>query len=319
MSSFEIVRRTQVFFKSMDKLEELTISFFAGTTKEKQGPVKIASGPVFRGLTELKIRKICGEVIYRAGVQQYTLGRVSEEKFADNTLFGKVSGNKSKSPGEIQYFHPSITLERENAKTLRTFGECECELAREGTLCTHMAALLIAWARQPQKFEEDLEYLRSRFEEAQQNVLSSLEDLLSFVESSSTKAEVFALLQETYSQIKSWGNGISEAGRDPRANVHFDPFREFSSTINYVSLAIMAAVERKYSLEILDLYNSATLATFGRVLTLFVESTGDSDKSPVRSSSRGKQKAGKKSGNAAKKTVRSWDLLIENFTKAGSK
>ncbi len=280
--------------------------------------VKISSGNVLRTLNESKVRRICGEVIYRAGLQDYTLGRVSEEKFADNTLLGKVhtKGNKSRGLNESQYFQPSITLEK-NTKAIRIFGECECTLAREGTLCPHMAALLITWAREPRKFKEDVEYLRSRLEKARQGAVSSLEELLSFVENSSTsKAEVFSLLQETYSKIRSWREGVKEVNRDRGA--HFDPLREFSCTINYASLAIMSALERKYSLRTLDIYNSATLATFGRVLALFAESTGDRDKSPAAPTSCAK-KLGKKSDNgvssSSQKTTRSWDILIENFAR----
>ena len=265
----------------MDKLEELTL-FFLGRPKVKEGrpeSTKFIAANVLRGLKESKIRKVCGEVIYRAGVQEYTLGKVSEEKFADNTLLGRVGGKKS-SHGDIEYFQPGITLET-NAGTIRTYGECQCTLALEGTICPHMAAVMIAWAREPRKFTEDLGYLRTRFEKLKQNVMSSLEDLLGSVETSS-RAEVFALLQKTFSQLRSWGNGVKEVKRheDLEPYSRFHPLREFSGTINYVSLAIIAAIERKYAVQAIDIYNRASLTTFGRVLDLFVESTRYSGKSP---------------------------------------
>src|ERR1700730_17243509 len=93
-SPSEIIRRTNILFKNVDKLEKLTLTFFHGTPKgKKEGrpvSVKVASGNVLLGLKEFQIRKACGEVIYRAGVQEYTLGRVLEEKYADDTLLGRV-------------------------------------------------------------------------------------------------------------------------------------------------------------------------------------------------------------------------------------
>jgi len=292
-SSSEIVRRTNVLFKNVDKLEELTLVFL-GKPKERTAK----AGNVLRCLKESKIRKTCGEVIYRAGVAGYTL--ISEEKFADNTLLGRVRG---KNHGDIQYFQPSISLER-SAGTIRTFGECQCALAREGTICPHMAALLIAWVRAPQKFEEDLEFLRTRFEKARQDVTSSLEELLVSMETSS-RAEVFDLLQKTFSQIRRWGDRARELEREPIAR--FDSLREFSAVINCISLAIMAAVERKYSVRAMDIYNRATLTTLGRVLELFAESTN--------STSPGK-KVPHKATASSEKTSRSWDVLVENFAKS---
>jgi hypothetical protein len=314
LSSSEIIRRTNALFKNVDKLEELTL-FLLERPKEKEGrtaSAKFIAGSVLRGLKESKIKKTCGEVIYRAGVQEYMLGRVLEEKFADNTLLGRVGGKKSTSDADIQYFQPSITLER-NARTIHTYGECQCTIAREGTICPHMAALMIAWVREPRKFAEDFGYRRTRFEKARQNLMSSLEELLVSLEMSS-RAEVFALLQKTFSKLRRWGDGVKDVKRqDVELNTHFDPLREFSGTINYISLAIMATIERKYAVQAIDIYNRASLTTFGRVLELFVESTRYSGKSADSLARKERKKMPHNVVAAGEKTARSWDVLIENF------
>lgn len=302
-SPSEIVRRADLFCKSVDKLEELTL-YLCRNSKEG---AKDVSGNVLRTLGEFRVRKICTEIIYRAGLQ--SSAELSEKKFADNTLLGKMDLRVT------QLFHPSITLEREDSrKKIRTYGECQCALGTEGYLCPHMAALMIAWVRQPNDFEEDVAYLRSKFEKAKQNVIDSLKELLGFIENISS-ADDLLLLQKIYSEISDWRQAINEARS--RGGVHtrevetFELIRELSGTINYISLAIISTIDRKYpKLQAIEIYNKATLTTFGRVLESFVENcryTNKSSESPPTS---------KKERKVSKqKTGRSWDILIENFAK----
>ena len=146
----------------MDKLAELTLILLGEKGRDSPESVKATSGNVLRILKEHQIRKVCGEMMYRAGAEVYTLGDISELKFAENTLLGRiVVGGRKKSTcpvNKIQSFQPIVTLER-NSRAIRTYGECQCALAKEGTICPHMAALMIAWARVSREFKEDNEYL----------------------------------------------------------------------------------------------------------------------------------------------------------------
>lgn len=297
--SSEITGRTDLLFKNIDRLEE--IAFFMLRNPKEKG-YRDASGNVLRTLSEFKIRKICGEVLYRAGVQSYA--EISEKKFARDTLSGKID---ARDRNKIQSYQLNITLERKDSRSkIHTFGECQCALAKEGNLCPHIAALMISWVKKPQEFQEDLLYLKSDFAKARKNVLDSLEELLDSIENSSS-AQVLDSLQDTYSRIRSCGNNIREVNRDLARSKFFDPIREFSGTINYVSLAIVSAIECKYpKIKAIDVYNKATLTTFGKVLELFVENTEHESKStPV--------KKDRKTSNTT--TTRSWDVLVESFTK----
>jgi len=287
---------------------------------------KAASGNVLRVLNESQIRKICGEVIYRAGVEVYNLGNsVSQKKFAENSLIGiiGVKGKKSTSNlPEISQFQSIITLEKEgnSKKAIRTYGECNCTLAGEGTICPHMAALLIAWVRVPKEFKQDPEHLRSKFEKERQNVNGTLEELLEFLQNG-TDAEVFDVLQKTYARLRGWRDTLNEIGslRGKREyNSKFDPVCELGGTINHVSLAILSAVGHKYKVRAIDIYNDATLTTFGKVLELFVENiyAGKSlnASSPVKRE--GKMISDPTNSSSSQKTTkRSWDMVIENFAK----
>ncbi len=298
-SPSEIIRRADLLFRNVDKLEELTLSLLSNPKKKD---TKDLFGNVLRSLDEIKIRKICGEVIYRAGLQGFP--RVSEKKFAENTLLGKID---ARGKNGIQLFQPSISLERKNSSKIHTYGECQCTLAAEGSLCPHIAALMIAWVRKPKEFEEDLESLKSKFEKTRQRVMVSLEELLHSVETSSSN-EALDLLQKIYSNIRRWGNEIKDAGdrETSRELENYNPLREFSATINRISLAIIFAIDHKYKLNAIEIYNRATLTTLGKVLELFVENTRYDNKS---SQTKNERKVPRQ------KTGRSWDMLIENFAK----
>lgn len=299
----EIIRRTEQFFENVHVLEELALNF-GRIPKDKEG-VKDVSGNVLHSLSEFRVRKICSEVIYRAGLQGCV--GVSEKKFADNTLHGKMDARGS------QIFHPSITLERMNSRKIRTYGECQCTFGAEGNLCPHMAALMIAWVRKPEQFEEDMVYLISKFEKAKQNVIGSAKELVGVMENTSSAEDLF-LLQKTYSEIRRWGDAINEVLNKDVVHVreakNFDPTRELSGTINYVSLAIISAIGRKYpKSQAIETYNKATLTTFGRVLELFVENTRYGSKSSESPITKRERKMPRQ------KTARSWDILVESFAK----
>ena len=91
----------------MDYLVGLTL--FLSSSKEE--PAKIVAGNVLRSLNEYKIRKACGEIIYRVGLQVYSHNRVSEKTFADNSLFGRMDvGRKALDPGRSNLSNPPLLL-----------------------------------------------------------------------------------------------------------------------------------------------------------------------------------------------------------------
>jgi hypothetical protein len=304
----ELAGSTGYLFKNIDDLLELTL--FLSSSKE------VVAGSVLRSLNEYKIRKACGDVIYRVGLQVYSYDGVSEKTFADNSLFGRMDvGRKGSGSWEIKSIQLSITLETKNSRSIRMFGDCQCTQVSEGCICPHMAALMIAWVREPRGFKENFEYLKSKFEKAKQDASASLEELLDFIETG-TSAETLGLLEGTYSKIRQWSDAIKEVNKDDRAlragAKNFDPLRELSGTINYVSLSIISAIGDKYKLRALDLYNKSTLTSLGKVLELFVENTSYENKSVAPPSVKGRKALRNK---ASQQTARTWDQLLENFAK----
>ncbi|MGH2638434.1 MAG: SWIM zinc finger family protein, partial [Rhabdochlamydiaceae bacterium] len=284
--STEVFRRTNLLFKTVDKLERLALC--GGVEEDEDGSQKAQiekdifshAGVVLRSLNEYKVRNLCGEAVYGAGLQEYTQGRVSEKKFSKNTLSGKLnqSGRKNwPSSSELSFFEPTITLER-NSNRLRIYGDCTCTLAKEGSLCTHMAALMVAWVRKSHGFEEEYQSEKPEFERARQLVLESLKELVDCIEVSS-RADDLEMLQKTYTKLRLWAEEVRGANGGSLTTPRMQPvrdfqlaIREFSGTVSYVSLAIMSAIESKYKLGATDLYNASTVSTFGGILESFVES-----------------------------------------------
>ena len=289
LSTAEIFRRTSLLFKNVDKLKQLALLGHRDQDEDGLPRVEVEkntlshAGMVLRSLTEYNVRSMCGEAVYGAGLQNCTQDRVSDMKFSKNTLSGKVneSGRKWLSSHDPQFFEPTITLER-NSKRPLIRGGCACSLASEGSLCTHMAALMIAWVRKPRDFVEvgEDQTRKSEFEEARQRVLDSLKELIGCIEKGSSKTDDLRLLQKTYSKLRLWTNDVKEANgglkilgekqdKDLRPLIN-----EFSETLNSVSFALMFAIESKYKVGATDLYNMTTVSTFARMLELFVESEG---------------------------------------------
>ncbi len=291
-----------LLFKKVDELEELT--FLLLRRGSKSGG-KIAPSNVLRNLTEFKVRRICSVVLYRVAAQGGIA--ISRKKVAGDTLRGEAEA-RGGDDNQRQFFKTGITLKRNSSTKISAYGDCQCPLGRAGNLCPHMAAIMIAWVRNPEEFEEDPEYLRSLFEKTRQDVVSCLQDVADSSETSS-RSEDLDLLQKIYSKIRRWGNEVGQDyGGTARELLDFDPLREFSATVNYISLAIISAIERRYALPALEIYNRATLATLGRVLEMFAENTGYAGKSSME-----KKKEEKKVSR--EKTARSWDLLVESFAR----
>jgi hypothetical protein len=282
-------------------VETLKDFIFHGEEKESQVTQSKFGGSVLRTLNELTVRKLCGEVIYGAGLQSYLQGRVSEKRFSSDTLSGKLdeSGRKWLAGEEKQFFEPTITLERnKGSKKIHTYGYCGCNLATEGSLCPHMAALMVAWVRKYEEFEERVS--EKDFESAQDRVDDSVRELANLVEKGgSSRYADQEVLQRTYSRLKLWTAGARAA----RKNGNQALIRDFSQTINYVSLALISAVESKYRVEATDLYNKNTVSTLGIVLDSLAKNVHQKKQREKKSRPR---------------TSRSWDKLLDDFT-GGSK
>jgi hypothetical protein len=327
----EIFRRTTKLFKNVGELERLAL--IRPESEEENGESKGGiernklshAGAVLRSLNEYTVRNLCGEAVYGAGLQNYTQGRVSDKKFSKDTLSGKLNegGRKWVSSHDLQLFEPSITLEKKSR--LRFYGDCACTLAKEGSLCTHMAALMIAWVRKPEDFQEN-ENKRIEFEQATRRVLHWLDELVSSIEKGSSRTVDLRVLQKTYSKLRLWADEIREAN-DGRLKIHTVPqnedrrllIREFSKTINSVSFAIMSAIESKYRVGATDLYNRTTVSTFAKMVELFAESSSQrkSEKPTVMTAQRKKQRvilASASSRAVSSRPSRSWDVLVESFT-----
>ena len=318
--SSEVFRRTNLLFKNIDKLEQVTLFGYhakEGGLEPGKDPFSSA-GIVLRSLTEYNVRSICGDAVYGAGLQDYTQRRVSDMRFWRNTLSGKVdqSGKKWLTSSGSQFFEPTITIER-NAKSPLISGGCPCSIASDGSLCPHIAALMIAWVRKPHEFSESLddEAKLSECDEARQRVADSLSELTKGIVGGTSKAEDLRVLQKTYSKLRLWAADVMEIN-DSSLTVHAgqskDLVLKFSETLNSISFALMSAIDSKYGLGAVDLYNKSIVSTFGKSLDLLVESTGQR-KPAVSEKGKVKKRRASTNPKISSHVTRSWDDLIENF------
>lgn len=286
-SRTEIFRRTSLLFKSVDALKGFI--FHDG---EEGVSLGARGGLVLRSLNEFKVRKLFGEAVYGAGLQSYLQGRVLDKRFSSDTLSGKVDETGRKWLSDAQFFEPTMTLE--GSGKIHVYGYCACNLAVEGSLCQHMAALMTSWVRKPEEFEKRVS--EKDFESAKGRVVESIKELVDHIEKDgSSRSTDLEVLQRTYSKLKLWTEEIREAGRKD----NLTSVLQFSNTINDLSLALISAIENKYQVRAVDLYNRSTVSTFGKALDL------------LSSASRRKPSAAK----ARSRTARSWDKLLDGFTK----
>jgi len=320
-----VFRRTNALFKDIDDLKRL----FLRLIEEENGssPASISeksnlphAGLYLRALNEYNIRNICGELLYGAGLQDYLHERVLQMKFSKNSLYGKIDDGErnlhSKESRKQSFVEASVTVDmNSNGTKYHTYGDCTCALSRdESSLCSHVAALLVAWVRRSQDFEETVKF---DFNDAKRCTMDSLDKLVDSIEkSSSGSKDDMEVLGRTYEKLRLWAAEIVDAKN--RIDLTVDKnrsqvaVREFSWTINSVSLAIMLAIENKYGIRAAtELYNRTTVSNFGRVLEIFVQSPHlgkASAPSIPKKSSEGQ-------GATLKSTVttRSWDSLVESF------
>lgn len=303
------------------------------------------AGHVLRGLTEHMVKNMCGEQVYSSGLSYYMEGRMSDRHFSGNTISAKINAKKkglfSRGP---EILEPTLTFERskENIgqQRINIYGNCGCSQSQD--LCPHAAALMIAWVRKPRAFEEnEVEKMEAEdkpppallFDRERERVVRSLKEVVNCIQTTSSRSDDLEVLQKVYSKLRLWtshvkeaavGNGdltLPEMGNGASPHPKSSAFiREFSATINFVSFAIISAIEGKYSgIGATELYNGATVSTFARVLESFVENASYGKEESVAEEqtastlispslmAKGRRKAA---------ASRSWDSLIDEFASA---
>jgi hypothetical protein len=314
-STAEIFRRTSRLFNNVEELKRLALDSSVCSReiscRKAEKDCLSYSGANLRNLNEFKVRESCGNVLFRAGLQEYLQGRVVDKKFSKNTLSGKLDerGKKSESGNDPVIFESDVTIE--GSSKLRFFGNCQCALAKEGSLCAHMVALMIAWVKNPREFENQAR--EDEFDLVKSRVMRSLEELTGCIENGSSRGADLEILQKTYSRLNRWADDVEEATYD-RSDAQI-LMREFSKTMNSVSFAMLSEFERKYKIRAVDIYNKATVTTFARMLDLFAESS-----SPRKFDESMKIKSKKRleTSTSARRTSspsRSWDVLVESFAR----
>lgn len=334
------------------KVEEETITPSSSMdTHRNDGGELSKPGSLISQLSELTVREICGKAVYSSGLAYFLEGRISQQRFWENSISAKLNPRKKEThESASEVFEPRLTFERSKGKEkIAVYGDCGCSWSKDRILCPHAAALMIAWARNPEIFEphaaESSTEISTLFEREREHVRQSLEQVAKCIQGGGTSTnDDLEVLQKLHAKIRLWTEAAREAYDEvlsvtSSASGYTKPadlssskssfsrqvmLLEFSSTVNHVSLGIMHAFESKYPrIQAVDLYNRTTLSTFAKVLEEFAERLG-SRKSPRVTKKVKKGKAQKAAGKsrtanmvAKREATRSWDALIEKFASSG--
>ncbi len=363
MSSAEILRRTSSLIKMVDNLEHFAIEgtylkveeetvtpFSSMNTRRNDGGELSKPGSLISQLSELTVREICGKAVYSSGLAYFLEGRISQQRFWEDSISAKLNPRKKEiHEGASEVFEPRLMFERSKGKEkIAVYGDCGCSWSKHGMLCPHAAALMIAWARNPETFEphaaEDSTEISILFERAREQVRQSLEQVAKCIQGGGTSMnDDLEVLQKLHARIRLWTEAAREAYEVLTVTSSASGFTkpadlssskssfskqamllEFSSTVNHVSLVIVQAIESRYPwIQAVDLYNRTTLSTFARVLEQFAERLG-SRKSPRVTAKVKKGEERKTDGKsrtarrvAKREATRSWDALIEKLASSG--
>lgn len=94
-----------------------------------------------KALTDLEVRTLCQPDDYRNGEAYFNQNKVSDTWQTETSLHAQVAGSGNKP------YRVSVTF---SGKTLTP--KCTCPAQRRRPFCKHVAAVLIAWARAPERF-----------------------------------------------------------------------------------------------------------------------------------------------------------------------
>ncbi len=166
------------------------------------------AGLVLRALSEYDVRNICGQSVIRCRTPRLFTGEnLTNEVFKELSLreIGESERNLPSTGRNKQSFEASITLGMNSNRTrYRTSGDCSCALSREeGSLCSHVASLMIAWVRKSQDFEESVKF---DFDDARRRSMDSLDKLvISIEDGDSGFKDDIEMLQRTYTKSQNLG------------------------------------------------------------------------------------------------------------------
>lgn len=315
--------------RQMEELREIAISNGSSATLDMPSEIinrmtqLLFENGTF-SISEQEIKYLChnNDVFWR-GIEYFMQGRVLQRQIrlakSGLEVHARVTGKSA------PYYDVDIVFEA-GGKHLRT--RCNCP-DRMHNMCKHVVAVLVCWSRKPRSFNLDIGELVHPdgdglvdpvFAERFENALARLEDVVERMPSSSRK-EDFAVLQQL-GTIMRWGSVGSKS--EKRETV------EFAKLTSVVSASIIAALDAKYGLGAMALYNSATAGIMGELMERFIEKVqkptttgqstikeeaqiqGDGEAHITPIAIRDTEKK-----NRSRDVSRSWDGILEEFLTSG--
>jgi len=299
------------FFKRFEALQQLTLypSDYRKKEKQEESEAEVNdSQPLLGIVSDGGIKNWVGEDAYRQGLQYFMEGRLTDRKVSQSVLsscvhekagsldsyvarieFKKARSNDSDSDerkkGETSYHHVSAwceCLERETAIK-----------KRRRSVCPHIAALLISWARKPNTFErsssENKEKLVTKGDERRQRlsdiamatdrVFASLETMISLIleEGRCTDPEVLDMVQLMYSSMRLSTTQIGERWEEEKLSQDISKVEDFENILgfsfiaNVINSRIFAALDMKYRSGMMQIKNNADVDALRKLVENFVE------------------------------------------------
>jgi len=307
MTGRKLRKHTKQLFKHIDSLQSIALSPDVSGSEADIEPVM----PVAKFLphiTELDVMGFTDRGTYISGMSCFMEGRVSERKTWGDALACLVTEGKA---GRFPFargprvFRVAVKLkEGRGPAPFSMSASCEClreapSRGRDGP-CQHMIALLVAWVRKPDRFQQDqtlaeaysagengdgydddeddvdeIERKLELFEDELEKTVSSLKNVLSALESTS-RVDDMEFLQMFYSKLRLSVNQMTldqptEFSKSQSLTKQEPMSGQYSGALNSVAGAIFMAMDDKYSIGALNLLNSSLVSVTGKVLESLVE------------------------------------------------
>jgi len=272
-------------------------------------------------ISEHGIKRLCRDSnIYWRGIEYFMQGRVFERSVEWNTIRAKVRGKSA------PYYDVEVVFEQEKGGFSISMS-CNCPSARN-SICKHVVAVLVAWARKPESFAVSLgdaperkDFTEMQFQREAHGIFSVVGDLIVSMEESAWK-EDFDVVQKVQTLVRQFAQTPD--------GIQNDHYIKLSHVAIAVCTNILVCLDKKYNLGAMRLYSRASAEVMGKVIESLVNEVHERKGTSMENGKERMQAMKMKQEDiymvqdqqqkgdlhASGKASRSWDSIVEEFARS---
>ena len=310
-----------------EELQELALSY-DGSQSFKEAKTSGSSEEQSNLVSERMIKNWVGKTTYSLGLKHFALGLVSERSSERNVIRSNIidENSKSKYASRVEFKQGG---EESSYHHLSAWCDCLSLLKGNKKACSHITALLLAWAREPLSFEikplnsiasiEDRSRFLSDLSRKTDRVFSALEEMISFIltEKSCREGEVLDMLQMLYSSTKDATNRVANRWNNlsPKAKKEeYEMILGFSFISSVVISRVLTAIDVKYKIGAMKWKNQSDVNAIRNIIGRFAkEPNALFDSKVALASQETKEKNNMRRTKDGRLVSRSWDKIVAEF------